>query len=81
MKYIRRWIEDELIEKLAASGALLIKGPKCCGKTATAKKYAKSVLEIDKVPQVQVMMCTNPNLLLTGNTPRLIDEWQEQPEI
>jgi predicted AAA+ superfamily ATPase len=81
MKYIRRLIEDELVEKLAASGALLIKGPKSCGKTATAKQYAKSVLEMDRDPQVPVMMGTNPKLLLTGNTPRLIDEWQEQPEI
>ncbi|MDP4903632.1 MAG: ATP-binding protein [Algoriphagus sp.] len=79
--YIRRLIEDELVEKLAASGALLIKGPKSCGKTATAKQYAKSVLEMDRDPQVPVMMGTNPKLLLTGNTPRLIDEWQEQPEI
>jgi predicted AAA+ superfamily ATPase len=81
MKYIRRLIEDELVEKLAASGALLIKGPKSSGKTATAKQYAKSVLEMDRDPQVPVMMGTNPKLLLTGNTPRLIDEWQEQPEI
>ena len=79
--YIRRLIEDELVEKLAASGALLIIGPKSCGKTATAKQYAKSVLEMDRDPQVPVMMGTNPKLLLTGNTPRLIDEWQEQPEI
>lgn len=81
MKYIRRLIEEELVEKLAASGALLIKGPKSCGKTATAKQYTKSVLEMDRDPQVPVMMGTNPKLLLTGNTPRLIDEWQEQPEI
>ena len=79
--YIRRLIEEELVEKLAASGALLIKGPKSCGKTATAKQYANSVLEMDRDPQVPVMMGTNPKLLLTGNTPRLIDEWQEQPEI
>uniref|UniRef100_UPI00404718DF ATP-binding protein n=1 Tax=Algoriphagus sp. TaxID=1872435 RepID=UPI00404718DF len=79
--YIRRLIEEELVEKLAASGALLIIGPKSCGKTATAKQYAKSVLEMDRDPQVPVMMGTNPKLLLTGNTPRLIDEWQEQPEI
>jgi Cdc6-like AAA superfamily ATPase len=70
-----------LVEKLAASDALLIKGPKSCGKTATAKQYTKSVLEMDRDPQLPVMMGTNPKLMLTGNTPRLIDEWQEQPEI
>lgn len=81
MSYVRRLIEDDLLDKMAASGAVLIKGPKSCGKTATAKQYAKSILEMDRDLQVQVMMATNPRLLLVGDTPRLIDEWQEQPEI
>ena len=66
---------------MSASGAVLIKGPKSCGKTATAKQFAKSVLEMDRDKQVAVIMATNPQLLLVGDTPRLIDEWQEQPEI
>lgn len=81
MSYRKRIIEDDLVEKLAASGAVLIKGPKSCGKTATAKQYAQSFLEIDRDKQVPIIMATNPQLLLVGNTPRLIDEWQEQPEI
>lgn len=81
MEYIRRLIEDDLLEKMAASGAVLIKGPKSCGKTETAKQYAKSILQMDRDPQVPVMMATNPQLLLAGDYPRLIDEWQEQPEI
>lgn len=81
MSYVRRLIEDDLLDKMAASGAVLIKGPKSCGKTATAKQYAKSILEMDRDLQVPVMMATNPRLLLVGDTPRLIDEWQEQPEI
>jgi len=81
MSYIKRIIEEDLLEKLSASGAVLIKGPKSCGKTATAKQYAKSVLEIDRDKQVPIIMATNPQLLLLGDTPRLIDEWQEQPEI
>lgn len=81
MSYIKRIVEIELLEKLSASGAVLIKGPKSCGKTATAKQYAKSVLEMDRDKQVPVIMATNPQLLLAGFTPRLIDEWQEQPEI
>ncbi|MFD2201856.1 ATP-binding protein [Shivajiella indica] len=66
---------------MAASGAVLIKGPKSCGKTETATRYAKSVLRMDRDPQVSVIMATNPQLLLEGAIPRLIDEWQEQPEI
>jgi len=81
MSYIKRIIEEDILDKLSASGAVLIKGPKSCGKTATAKQYAKSVLEMDRDKQVPFIMATNPQLLLTGNTPRLIDEWQEQPEI
>ena len=81
MSYIKRIIEEDLTESLAASGAVLIKGPKSCGKTSTSKQYAKSVLEMDRDKQVPIIMATNPQLLLIGDTPRLIDEWQEQPEI
>lgn len=81
MNYVERLIESELKTKISASGAVLIKGPKSCGKTETAKRYAKSILKMDQDPQVSVMMATNPQLLLEGETPRLIDEWQEQPEI
>ncbi|MGM0945473.1 MAG: ATP-binding protein [Bacteroidota bacterium] len=81
MAYIKRLIEGDLTRKMSASGAVLIKGPKSCGKTETASQYAKSILRMDRDPQVSVIMKTNPRLLLEGETPRLIDEWQEQPEI
>jgi predicted AAA+ superfamily ATPase len=66
---------------MSASGAVLLKGPKSCGKTATALQFAQSVLNMDRDPQVPVIMATNPQLLLEGKKPRLIDEWQEQAEI
>lgn len=81
MGYVKRLVEDDLVSKMSASGALLIKGPKSCGKTETATQYVKSILKMDRDPQVSVMMRTNPQLLLEGETPRLIDEWQEQPEL
>ncbi len=81
MSYLNRIIEEDLSEKLSASGAVLIKGPKSCGKTETAKQFAKSFVEMDRDKQVPVIMATNPQLLLVGETPRLIDEWQEHPEI
>jgi predicted AAA+ superfamily ATPase len=74
-------VEDDLEDNLAASGAVLIKGPKSCGKTETATQYAKSILRMDLDPQVPVIMATNPQLLLRGETPRLLDEWQEQHEL
>lgn len=81
MSYIKRIIEVDLLEKLSASGAVLINGPKSCGKTETAKQFAKSILEMDRDKQVPVLMATSPQLLLAGDTPRLIDEWQVHPEI
>ncbi|MDR1594020.1 MAG: DUF4143 domain-containing protein [Prevotellaceae bacterium] len=81
MSYYSRIIETEIERKLNASGALLIKGPKSCGKTETAKQFAKSILQVDRDSQVPVIMNIDPKTLLLGETPRLIDEWQEQPKL
>ncbi len=56
MSYVKRIAEEDLLEKLSASGAVLIKGPKSCGKTETAKQYAKSVLEMDRDKQVPAII-------------------------
>ena len=79
--YSRRIVEVEIAQKLAASGALLVKGPKACGKTETTLQFAKSSIQLDTDPQVPVMMDIDPALALVGATPRLIDEWQEIPKI
>jgi predicted AAA+ superfamily ATPase len=79
MVYKKRIIEKEIQKNLKSSGALLIKGTKSCGKTLTAMQFAKSVLHVDIDPKVKTLMDFNPELLLDGKTPRLIDEWQEQP--
>jgi predicted AAA+ superfamily ATPase len=81
MSYYSRLIETEIERKLNASGALLIKGPKSCGKTETAKQFAKSILQVDRDEQVPVVMNIDPKILLSGATPRLLDEWQEQPKL
>jgi predicted AAA+ superfamily ATPase len=81
MPYIDRITDIELQRKLEASGAVLIRGAKACGKTESAKQFAKSILEVDTDPQVPLLMETSPNRLLLGNPPRLIDEWQEQPKL
>jgi len=81
MPYYPRIVESEIERKLRASGALLIKGPKSCGKTETAKLFAKSILQVDRDEQVPVVMSIDPGILLTGATPRLLDEWQEQPKL
>jgi len=81
MAYIKRISDSELQWKLEASGAVLIRGAKACGKTESAKQLAGSVLNVDRDEQVPALMATAPQRLLLGKTPRLIDEWQEQPKL
>jgi len=81
MKYINRISDKELKRKLYSSGAVLIKGPKACGKTESAKQFASSILNVDRDEQIFMLMETAPHRLLLGKTPRLIDEWQEQPKL
>ena len=84
VEYIKRIIDKEILEKLKIMGAVLIKGPKWCGKTTSAKQIAKSVLEMQN-PDLQEnyieLANTKPSLLLEGEKPRLIDEWQLAPKL
>lgn len=83
MKYKNRIADQLLADKLEAMGAVLIEGPKACGKTTTAEQHAKSVLYMDdpsKKNQYKQMAQTNIKYLLEGENPRLIDEWQEVPQ-
>jgi len=81
MKYRNRISDEELQRKLQASGAVLIRGPKACGKTESAKQLAKSVIHLDRDPQIQLLFDTAPHRILMGDTPRLIDEWQVIPKL
>lgn len=83
-KYRRRIADDILKRKLAGKGAVLIEGPKWCGKTTTAEQMASSILYMDdpeRKEQNIAMSEINPKRLLSGDTPRLIDEWQIAPKI
>ena len=81
LSYITRISDEELKRKLNASGALLIRGMKACGKTQSAKQLVTSMISFDRDEQVPLLMETAPERLLLGDTPRLIDEWQEYPKI
>lgn len=85
MKKYRKRIADEILKrKLEGKGAVLIAGPKWCGKTTTAEQIAKSVLYMDdpeKKEQNITMAEINPKRLLKGETPRLIDEWKLAPKL
>lgn len=78
-EYIPRVADTKLSQGLQRAGAVLIEGPKACGKTETARQQASSELRVDTDPNVEIAMSTDPNLLLSGTTPRLVDEWQVQP--
>ena len=80
-RYTRRVADEELKLCLAAAGAVLIEGPRACGKTATAHQMAASEVFLDVDDVAQDMISVNPRLVLEGATPRLIDEWQTAPVI
>lgn len=84
MKYLPRIADFELKNRLEYIGAVLIEGPKWCGKTTTAAQQAKSILKLqdpDMREAYLVTAKTKPSNLLQGATPRLIDEWQDAPMI
>ena len=83
-RYKARVADNILKKKLAGKGAVLIEGPKWCGKTTTAEQIAESVLYMDDPESVQqnlTMAEIDPKRLLQGAVPRLIDEWQLAPKL
>ena len=79
--YISRVADRELARRLASAGAVVIEGPRVCGKTTTARQAASSEVLMDADPSVDEAMAVDPRLLLEGPKPRLIDEWQVEPAI
>ena len=82
--YRKRIADDILQKKLRSKGAVLIEGPKWCGKTTTAEQAAKSILYMDKPSSIKQNLARadlDPESLLEGDVPRLIDEWQLAPKL
>lgn len=83
-EYRSRIVDSILQDKLEAKGAVLIEGPKWCGKTTTAAQKASSILHMDNPSEKEQNLSLariNPLRLLKGDTPRLIDEWQLAPTL
>lgn len=81
MPYIPRIVDEEVQARLRSSGAVLIDGPKACGKTATARQHANSEELLDADVGAAQKMQVDPHLLLEGQPPHLLDEWQIYPEL
>lgn len=83
-EYMPRIADDLLAAKLRQAGAVVIRGPKWCGKTETALRHSKSALfmqDPDQRMSNQMLAESKPSILLRGEKPRLIDEWQEAPQL
>ena len=83
-KYKKRIADKQLAEQLEAAGVVLIQGPKWCGKTTTAQQAAASCMFMDNPAMLKANMMlaeANPEMILEGKVPRLIDEWQLAPTL
>ena len=79
-KYYNRLVEKEIEKALKSAGAVVIEGPKFCGKTTTALRYSKSDIRLNTAEAINLARLETKNVL-RGETPRVIDEWQTVPNI
>lgn len=80
MHYIKRYAEKDIERALRSCGAVVVVGPKFCGKTTTSMLFQKSFVKLNTNSRI-MMARLNPKQTLAGDSPRLIDEWQTVPEI
>lgn len=80
MEYLSRYIEKQIQESLETSGAVVVAGPKFCGKTTTCRRFAASSYALDTKGKIELVQ-SSPLSILYGKTPRLIDEWQNVPDL
>ena len=81
LEYRPRVVDAELAERLTAASAVVVEGPKACGKTATASRQAASGVLLDIDDNARRAAELDPRLVLAGERPRLIDEWQTAPAV
>lgn len=79
--YRPRVADHELERRRRTAGAILIEGPKACGKTATATQVARTVVRFDQDPAARAMVTLDPASLFSGEVPILFDEWQIEPDV
>lgn len=80
-RYLPRITDGELVAHMKVMGAVLIEGPKACGKTETASQVANTTIRLDEDESARSLIALDPGALFSGETPILFDEWQEEPSI
>jgi len=79
--YLPRIADSELERRLKAIGAVVVEGPKACGKTRTASRFAETTFRLDEDPALSVLVRNAPERLFDRPTPILFDEWQVEPTL
>lgn len=79
--YVPRIADGELAQRLASSGAVLVEGPKACGKTETARRVANTEFRLDTNAGARALVSASPETLFAAATPILFDEWQLSPDL
>src|SRR5215469_8960217 len=79
--YSKRLLDQKIEKKLKSTGGVLLKGVRFCGKTTTAMHHAASSVRLDESELIREQATLAPQIILQGDTPRLLDEWQLVPSI
>ncbi|MCB1285296.1 MAG: AAA family ATPase, partial [Microthrixaceae bacterium] len=80
-QYVRRFLDDELSEVIRVHPAVLVVGPRASGKTTTARRYAKSVVRLDRPAEAAAFVADADAALASFDEPVLLDEWQAVPGV
>ncbi len=81
VEYLPRIVDDRLSRLLRAQAAVRLEGPRGCGKTTTAVRHAGSATHLDNSPAMRELAQLDPDRILTGTAPRLVDEWRLAPTL
>jgi predicted AAA+ superfamily ATPase len=80
-RYVPRLVDAEVETRLRAAGAVLLEGPRACGKTESGRHHARSEVRLDTDRNARETAALDAGLVLDGSTPRLLDEWQVVPDL
>lgn len=79
VEYLERCVDTVVKRGLESSGGVLLEGPRACGKTETGFQHSRSFVRLDASPEETVLAQEHPEIILRGENPRLVDEWQLAP--